>query len=139
MASFWSIFAMLVVFVTYYSSLALASDLHRKVSTISAAPALLPGASAPVASPSLSPDITPLFPSPGGVALPPSESSLPIIPSSRSPPNPDVTVAPTHDTAFPPSGSLPESASVSIAQSGPRNLVLLLSLVVVGIMLLPGM
>ncbi|XP_023908892.1 classical arabinogalactan protein 26 [Quercus suber] len=137
MASFSSILAMFMIFMSYYSSLALASELNIKVSTISAAPAVLPGA--PVYSPALSPDISPLFPSPGGEAVPPSESSVPTIPSSQSPPNPDVTVAPGPDSAFPPSGTLPESSTVSIAPSGPLNLVVLLGLLAACIMQLPGM
>ncbi|XP_041016743.1 classical arabinogalactan protein 26 [Juglans microcarpa x Juglans regia] len=128
MASIWSILTMFMLFAAY-SSLASASALNMKVSTISAAPAILP--SAPASPPVLSPDISPLFPSPGGVALPPSESSLPTIPSSQSPPNPDFLVAPGHDAAFPPSESLPASSSISIAPSGPLDFVLLLSLVTV--------
>ncbi|KAG6700198.1 hypothetical protein I3842_08G100600 [Carya illinoinensis] len=137
MASFWSILAMLAVLMAC-SSLAMASKLNLRtsVSTISAAPALLP--SAPVSSPALSPDISPLFPSPGGVALPPSESSLPTIPASRSPPNPDSTVAPAHDAAFPPSKSLPESSSISMAPSWSLYIAVLLSLVAVSIMQIPG-
>ena len=134
MASFSSILAMFMIFMSYYSSLALASELNIKVSTISAAPAVLPGA--PVYSPALSPDINPLFPSPSGEALPPSESSLPTIPSSQSPPNPDVVAAPgPYELAISPSGSLPESSSVSIAS----NFVMLLGLLAVCIMNFPGM
>ncbi len=135
MASFWSILAMFMVFMTsYHISLASATELHMKVSTISAAPAVLPGA--PVYSPALSPDINPLFPSPSGEALPPSESSLPTIPSSQSPPNPDVVAAPgPYELAISPSGSLPESSSVSIAS----NFVMLLGLLAVCIMNFPGM
>ncbi|KAG6647754.1 hypothetical protein I3843_07G098200 [Carya illinoinensis] len=128
MASFWSILTMFMLFAAY-SSLASASALNMKVSTISAAPAILP--SAPASPPVLSPDISPLFPSPGGVARPSSESSLPTIPSSRSPPNPDFLDSPGHDAAFPPSGSLPASSSISIAPSGPLDFVLLLGLVMV--------
>ncbi|KAG6645109.1 hypothetical protein CIPAW_08G100300 [Carya illinoinensis] len=111
-------------------------DENKDKSLQTAAPALLP--SAPVSSPALSPDISPLFPSPGGVALPPSESSLPTIPASRSPPNPDSTVAPAHDAAFPPSKSLPESSSISMAPSWSLYIVVLLSLVAVSIMQIPG-
>ncbi|KAM1902451.1 hypothetical protein ACFX14_031165 [Malus domestica] len=58
-----------------HSSLALQSQPETQFSSISAALALLPGA--PLSSsPTLSPDISPLFPSPGGVPLSPSESSL---------------------------------------------------------------
>ncbi|KAF9669374.1 hypothetical protein SADUNF_Sadunf14G0101000 [Salix dunnii] len=72
---------------------ALASQIHVKLSTISAAPAFLPDA--PLSSPpALSPDIQPLFPSPGVEAPSPTESSLPTIPSSPSPPNPGDILAP---------------------------------------------
>ncbi|PWA54917.1 classical arabinogalactan protein 26 [Artemisia annua] len=86
--------------------------------TISAAPALLPtiSSSPPLSSPSpaLSPDITPLFPSPSGSGLSPSESSLPTIPSSPSPPNPDdISTFGPNTMALSPSGSLPDSSSVS--------------------------
>ncbi|GJS98496.1 classical arabinogalactan protein 26 [Tanacetum coccineum] len=87
--------------------------------TISAAPALLPtisSSSPPLASPSpaLSPDITPLFPSPSVSGLSPTESSLPTIPSSPSPPNPDdISSFGPNTMAISPSGSLPDSSSVS--------------------------
>ncbi|KAF5732704.1 classical arabinogalactan protein 26-like [Tripterygium wilfordii] len=119
MAPFGSILMLFIM--VYFTSLALASPaiVHVQFSTISAAPAVLPGA--PMASPSgLSPDIEPLFPTP--VSTPPSESSLPIIPSSPSPPNPDNMLAPGPELgAFPPSGALPASSSVSLASSGPVN------------------
>ncbi|XVE82042.1 hypothetical protein DITRI_Ditri15bG0115000 [Diplodiscus trichospermus] len=59
----------------------------------------------------LSPDIAPLLPSPGGV-VPTTGSSMPTIPSSPSPPNPDdsMAAAPT-GSAFPPFGSLPASST----------------------------
>ncbi|KAL0371396.1 UNVERIFIED_CONTAM: hypothetical protein Sangu_0457700 [Sesamum angustifolium] len=62
-----------------------ASGINLPASTVSAAPALLPDPTAPLSSPpALSPDIAPLFPSPGGSELSPSESSMPLIPSSPS-------------------------------------------------------
>ncbi|MCD7468031.1 hypothetical protein HAX54_005818 [Datura stramonium] len=85
-------------------------------STISAAPALLPNP--PLSSPPLyafSPDITPLFPSPGGSELAPSDSSLPTIPSSLSPPNPDAMVAPGPFMPFQPSGSFPIHSAIPLA------------------------
>ncbi|XP_059300945.1 classical arabinogalactan protein 26-like [Lycium barbarum] len=85
-------------------------------STISAAPALLPNP--PLSSPpfpALSPDITPLFPSPGGSELAPSDSSLPTIPSSLSPPNPDAMVAPGPFMPFQPSGSFPIYSAIPLA------------------------
>ncbi|CAK9178052.1 unnamed protein product [Ilex paraguariensis] len=97
-------------------------QLNLPTSTISAAPAVLP--EAPLSSPpTLSPDISPLFPSPGGSELSPSQSSVPIIPSSPSPPNPDAMVAPGPFMAFSPSGSLPASSAI------PRNVSETLSLV----------
>ncbi|RXI02657.1 hypothetical protein DVH24_002735 [Malus domestica] len=76
MSSFRSSFlAIFILFMASHSSLALQSQPETQFSSISAALALLPGA--PLSSsPTLSPDISPLFPSPGGVPLSPSESSL---------------------------------------------------------------
>ncbi|KAM3231476.1 hypothetical protein P3S67_008688 [Capsicum chacoense] len=82
-------------------------------SSISAAPALLPNP--PTSSPplsALSPDITPLFPSPGGSELAPSDSSIPTIPSSLSPPNPDAMVAPGPLMPFQPSASFPIHSAI---------------------------
>lgn len=143
MAPFCSIFFM--VFMVFHSSLASPTNHqveYKKFSTISAAPALLPGAPlSPLSSssPTLSPDITPLFPSPRRVPLSPTQSSLPTIPSSPSPPNPDVMAAPGPDFAFPPSGSLPASSSVSVASFQPLKLVAFLILLVVCTMWLSGM
>ncbi|KAL7123879.1 hypothetical protein ABFS83_14G011900 [Erythranthe nasuta] len=59
----------------------------------------------------LSPEIAPLLPSTrGDPADPPTGSFMPTIPSSRSPPNPDLTGL---DTAFAPFGLLQESSAVS--------------------------
>ncbi|KAB2605211.1 classical arabinogalactan protein 26-like [Pyrus ussuriensis x Pyrus communis] len=111
------------------SSLALQSQPETQFSSISAAPAFLPGA--PLSSsPTLSPDISPLFPSPGGVPLSPSESPLPTIPSSQSPPDPDVDVAHEPDLALAPSGSLPVSHAVSVTSSLPINVMFFLGLLV---------
>ncbi|XP_030506631.2 classical arabinogalactan protein 26 [Cannabis sativa] len=135
MASFWSLLStMLILFIAYYSHsfsfpVALASSSSSsdiQFSTISAAPAILPGGPGPVTAPlppSLSPDITPLFPTPGKQNLSPEESSLPTIPSSPSPPNPDDVVAPGPGMAFPPSGSMPASSASS---SGSLTLALFL-------------
>lgn len=97
-------------------------------STISAAPALLPDPSSSPSSspPALSPDIYPIFPSPGGSELAPSDSSAPLIPSSPSPPNPDASAAPGPGAAFSPEGVLMDSSS-----DGRRVEVLLSSMVVV--------
>nr|XP_009770112.1 PREDICTED: classical arabinogalactan protein 26 [Nicotiana sylvestris] len=113
-----------VIFLTcqnLFVSLALsrASLLNIPASTISAAPALLPNP--PLSSPplpALSPDISPLFPSPGGSELAPTDSTLPLIPSSPSPPNPDAMIAPG-PTFFPfsPSESLPVASAVPLVSS----------------------
>ncbi|KAJ7972885.1 classical arabinogalactan protein 26-like [Quillaja saponaria] len=138
MASFWSLLAMFMVLVACHCSLTLASELTKHISTISAAPAILP--SAPVASPALSPDIAPLFPSPGGVAFSPSESSsLPIIPSSPSPPNPDSIAAGGPGLALPPSEPLPASSSIALVSNWPLNLVVYLGLLVICTVQLTGM
>ncbi|KAJ6680225.1 CLASSICAL ARABINOGALACTAN PROTEIN 26 [Salix purpurea] len=133
MASFCSIFlAMFAVFsfTAYFSSPAMASQIHARLSTISAAPAFLPDA--PLSSPpASSPDIQPLFPTPGVGAPSPTESSLPTIPSSPSPPNPGDILAPVSER-FPisPSGPLPASSSVSLTSSGPLKLAFVLGLLV---------
>ncbi|PIM97241.1 hypothetical protein CDL12_30289 [Handroanthus impetiginosus] len=83
--------------------------LSKGTPSISAAPALLPNA--PFTE--LSPDIAPLLPTPGGSGQSPVGSSIPTIPSTRSPPNPDTTssiIGP--DTAVAPSGSLQDSSAV---------------------------
>ncbi|MCD9558763.1 hypothetical protein HAX54_016348 [Datura stramonium] len=96
-----------------------ASLLNVPASAISAAPALLPNppsSSPPL--PALSPDISPLFPSPGGSELAPTDSSLPLIPSSPSPPNPDAMIAPGPIfMPFSPTESLPVSSAVSLLSS----------------------
>ncbi|KAK4338758.1 hypothetical protein RND71_043245 [Anisodus tanguticus] len=100
-----------LIFPNFSSSLAI-----MPASTISAAPALLPNP--PLSSPplsALSPDITPLFPSPGGSELAPSDSSLPTIPSSLSPPNPDAMVAAGPFMPFQPSGSFPIYSAIPLA------------------------
>ncbi|KAK9945492.1 hypothetical protein M0R45_011006 [Rubus argutus] len=136
MASFWSFMAMFMIFMNCHSSASLAT----KISTISAAPAMLPGA--PLSSsPAVSPDISPLFPSPSSVPLSPSESSLPTIPSSPSPPNPEATVAaPEPELAVSPSGSpLPSSHSVSVTSSSmPLHVIFFLGLLVFCAMQISG-
>ncbi|KAI3469452.1 hypothetical protein Pfo_026115 [Paulownia fortunei] len=96
-----------------FLALSLPSDqLTLETPTISAAPALLPN---PPLSPytELSPDIAPLLPSPGATAHSPVGSSMPTIPSTRSPPNPDTTTSIGPDTAVAPTGSLQDSSAVS--------------------------
>ncbi|XP_021613289.1 classical arabinogalactan protein 26 [Manihot esculenta] len=122
MASFWSFFATFMVFMAYFSSPAFTSRVHVQFSTISAAPAFLP--EAPLSSPpSLSPDIEPVFPTTGAGVPSPAESSLPTIPSSPSPPNPDL-IEPAAGPVFAmsPSGALPDSAATSLSSPGPLNL-----------------
>ncbi|KAM3326294.1 hypothetical protein BC332_07236 [Capsicum chinense] len=121
----------LVIFLAcqefFTSSLALhkTSLLNVPASAISAAPALLPNP--PSFSPTLSPDISPLFPSPGGSELAPTDSSLPLIPSSPSPPNPDAMIAPGPIyMPFSPTESLPVSSAVPLLSSLCTMLVLCL-------------
>ena len=139
MASFWSFSAMFMAIMACNCALALASQQNMHVSTISAAPTVLPAGASPLVSPTLSPDIEPLFPTPGGAAYTPSESSLPTIPSSPSPPNPDVIGSPGSVLAFPPSESMPALAPTSHAASQPLYSILHLALLVFFIMQLHGM
>ncbi|XP_042050138.1 classical arabinogalactan protein 26-like [Salvia splendens] len=92
-----------MILLTTISLTFLASD--SSASTIAAAPSSLP------LSPSLTPDISPLFPTP---QLSPTESSLPIIPSTPSPPKPDddAMAAQSPVLAVAPSGFLPDSSSL---------------------------
>ncbi|KAL5701444.1 hypothetical protein ACHQM5_026779 [Ranunculus cassubicifolius] len=106
-----SLFLLLILAFTVSPSLGLVT------STISAAPAILP--EAPISAP-LSPDITPLFPSPKGMSPAPNgeSSSLPTIPSSLSPPNPDEIVSYGPDVAMPPSATMPMSTASSLNSAG---------------------
>ncbi|GAB2220821.1 hypothetical protein Droror1_Dr00008495 [Drosera rotundifolia] len=97
------------------------------MSMISASPALLPYP--PEVPP---PDITPLFPSPGsGSALSPSESSLPIIPSSTSPPDPTTAYRPDQ-LSISPTTLLPESSVPAQGRSWLLMAFLVAVVVVVG-------
>lgn len=101
----------LICVVINFFSLSLALHISPS-SSISAAPALLPN------PPALSPDISPLFPSPGGSELAPTDSSLPLIPSTPSPPNPDAMIAPGPlYMPFSPTQSLPVSSAVALFSS----------------------
>lgn len=95
-----------MILLTTISLTFLASDSSAS-STIAAAPSSLP------LSPSLPPDISPLFPTP---QLSPTESSLPIIPSTPSPPKPDddAMAAQAPVLAVAPSGILPDSSSLGL-------------------------
>ncbi|KAI3460840.1 hypothetical protein Pfo_017503 [Paulownia fortunei] len=133
----YSISPILIVLTAIFMAISssLASEKNLPASTISAAPALLPDPSAPLsAPPALSPYITPLFPSPGGSELSPSESSLPIIPSSPSPPNPDAMAAPGPGMAFAPSGLLPDSSSLRLNVTGFLSSIVVSGLVAFGLM-----
>ncbi|XP_073133632.1 classical arabinogalactan protein 26-like [Henckelia pumila] len=116
-----------------FSPMSFAVQQELPASTISAAPALLPDPISPVSEPpALSPDITPLFPSPGGSALSPSDSSLPTIPSSPSPPNPDAMEASGPGAALEPMGTLPDSSTVRLSVQGFLNSIAVLCLVAFG-------
>ncbi|XP_057782423.1 classical arabinogalactan protein 26-like [Salvia miltiorrhiza] len=101
----------ITTFMAFSCTLVLGNNLPA--STISAAPALLPDPISPSSSspPALSPDMYPVFPSPGGPELAPSDSSAPLIPSSPSPPNPDALAAPGPGAALSPMGMQPDSSS----------------------------
>ncbi|GER26498.1 hydroxyproline-rich glycoprotein [Striga asiatica] len=91
-------------FIAFFSISFASGELSLPASTISAAPAISPDFISPASSPpALSPDIFPLFPTPSGPALSPGDSSLPLIPSSLSPPNPDPMEAHGPVTVFGPS------------------------------------
>ncbi|XP_059660574.1 classical arabinogalactan protein 26-like [Cornus florida] len=143
MAFVWSLLlGLTIAFMVCPSSslpLSTSNNLNLPISAISSAPALLPypPESSPEA-PTLSPDIAPLLPSPAGS---PTESSLPTIPASPSPPNPDAMVGARPDTAFAPSGSLPVSTSSSVALklSGYLNIIVILRLVAFWLMQLYGL
>ncbi|XP_047961546.1 classical arabinogalactan protein 26-like [Salvia hispanica] len=112
-----SISAFMILLTTISLSF-LASD--SSASTIAAAPSSLP------LSPSLPPDISPLFPTP---QLSPTESSLPVIPSTPSPPKPDDdAMAAEAPVLAAPSGFLPDSSSLRLltCRGCATSLVLLL-------------
>ncbi|XP_043811457.1 classical arabinogalactan protein 25-like [Manihot esculenta] len=110
MASFWFLLSFIIslIIFPFLSSSAL---LNPQASTIPTSPASL--VNSPPLSPfqELSPDIAPLLPSPGGVLPSPTISSLPTIPSTQSPPNPDEFDAPGPDSAFSPLVSFPASSA----------------------------
>ncbi|GKU85563.1 hypothetical protein SLEP1_g220 [Rubroshorea leprosula] len=98
--------------------LSLASRQDSRIPIISASPS-----SNPLQSPfqELSPDIAPLLPTPGG-AVPTTGSSIPTIPSSPSPPNPDDFSILGPDSAFPPSASFPPSSTAPESSARSLNL-----------------
>ncbi|KAK4273164.1 hypothetical protein QN277_021618 [Acacia crassicarpa] len=134
MASFWPFTTILLALIVSHCSSSLASPPSVRISTISAAPTVLPAA--PMASAPLSPNIEPLFPSPGKAAFSPSDSSLPTIPASPSPPNPDAFGVPGPVMALPPSQSMPAHAPASHSSSHPLNLISYLASLVICLMLM---
>ncbi|XP_019439171.1 PREDICTED: classical arabinogalactan protein 25-like [Lupinus angustifolius] len=125
MASFCLLFsAMFISLIACNCSFSSASLQNMHVSTISTGP-------------TLSPDIEPLFPTPSGVAFSPSESSLPTIPSSPSPPNSDANKGSI--AVFPPYVSIPAPAPASKGASLPVFTILHLGIVVFCMMQLHGM
>ncbi|XP_057534197.1 classical arabinogalactan protein 26-like [Amaranthus tricolor] len=96
-----------------------------KLSTIASEPTVLPDSLPPSQSPALSPDITPLFPTPSTTTNPPADSSLPIIPSSPSPPNPDSLSTPHPEFTISPTAAPPESSALAFKLSFLLNLALL--------------
>ncbi|XP_022761204.1 classical arabinogalactan protein 25-like [Durio zibethinus] len=131
MASFW--FLLLFIIMSFMASsplLSLASSSSQLSSDTPTIPASPESMSDPPMSPfqELSPDIAPLLPSPGGV-VPTTGSSMPTIPSSPSPPNPDDSMAAGPGSAFPPFGSLPASATSPRISVGSLNLAAFLVVV----------
>ncbi|KAJ9181976.1 hypothetical protein P3X46_006017 [Hevea brasiliensis] len=110
MASFWFLLSFILSLIIF-PFLSSSTPLNSQDSTIPTSPASLQNS--PPLSPfqELSPDIAPLLPSPGGVLPSPTVSSLPTIPSTQSPPNPDELTAPGPDSAFSPLVSFPASSA----------------------------
>ncbi|XP_022723112.1 classical arabinogalactan protein 25-like [Durio zibethinus] len=110
MASYW--FLLLLLIMSFMASplpSLTSSQISSDTPTISASPVSM---SNPPLSPfqELSPDIVPLLPSPGEV-VPTTGSSMPTIPSTPSPPNPDDLMAAGPGSAFSPFGSLSASST----------------------------
>ncbi|XP_051128021.1 classical arabinogalactan protein 26-like [Andrographis paniculata] len=108
MSNFFILLSFLTLTLFSSSSLSSQSSLNKNdFAIIAATPALLPN---PPRTPyvAVSPDIAPLFPTPGGNGG--GGDSMPTIPSTRSPPNPDATIGPDA-AAVAPSGALPESSA----------------------------
>ncbi|KAE9611517.1 hypothetical protein Lalb_Chr06g0163321 [Lupinus albus] len=125
--------AMFMALIACNSSLASSASLQNM--HVSTPPTmLLPGS--PLASPTLSPDIEPLFPTPGRAAFSPSESSLPTIPSTPSPPNSDGNL---RSIAIPPTMSIPALAPASKAASLSLYTILHLGILLFCMMQLHGM
>ncbi|XP_011034236.1 PREDICTED: classical arabinogalactan protein 27 [Populus euphratica] len=117
MASFWFL-TVLIVPLVIFPLPSSSTQLNSKTSPYptSTSPAFLTNFPPIPPFQELSPDIAPLLPSPGGV-LPSPTSSVPTIPSTPSPPNPDEVVASGPDSAFSPLGALLASSAA------PRNLM----------------
>ncbi|XP_012827954.1 PREDICTED: classical arabinogalactan protein 26-like [Erythranthe guttata] len=107
--------AAILTVITIFTSLIIPSyELITTLPDISAAPALLPD---PPTSPyiqELSPDIAPLLPSSGGPTRSSTGSSMPTIPSTRTP-NPDTVSSIGPDTALAPAaGPLQDSSAQGV-------------------------
>ncbi|KAJ0980705.1 hypothetical protein J5N97_008960 [Dioscorea zingiberensis] len=98
--------------------------------SISTSPSFLPSlpypssSSSSLVSPALAPDIMPVFPTPGGAT---PKGALPIIPSSQSPPNPDV-VGP--ESAITPSSLSTATSTAKSSVSHPNLLGTILLLAI---------
>ncbi|CAN1354324.1 hypothetical protein LINPERPRIM_LOCUS43394 [Linum perenne] len=124
-----------VFFIAIISLTSAASASDRVMSTISAAPTLLPETESPFPaplSPSLSPDVEPQMPN--TTPSPDASSSMPTIPATPSPPNPDaamdipsVAASSPSDSPFPP----PLSSSALISALPPLKKLLVLSVCLV--------
>ncbi|KAK8613069.1 hypothetical protein V6N13_104391 [Hibiscus sabdariffa] len=129
MASFW--FPIIIIIIMYFiaSSPLPSSASYSSDSQLSS---LTPTISDPSLSPfrPLSPDVAPLLPSPGGM-VPTTGTSMPTIPSTPSPPNPDDFIAPGPDSAFPPFRSLPASSTSPRLSFQPLHLASTFSVLVV--------
>ncbi|KAK9671827.1 hypothetical protein RND81_12G057100 [Saponaria officinalis] len=114
MATFWR-FTSIILLMTLTTTSPLQSSSSQFISVAPAAfsPYGSPTALPPYNEQEMSPETNPLFPTPtGDVVLPPTESSMPTIPASLSPPNPDAL----NDPAFAPAdGSSTMTTSLSAA------------------------
>ncbi|XP_074302900.1 classical arabinogalactan protein 26-like [Silene latifolia] len=106
----------LTIFAVYTSLAVPVPKTTIKLVTIAAEPAVLPYSPVTSPPPGLSPDIIPLFPTPGSRSDSSPDSSLPVIPSSLSPPDPDSQD--THpESSIAPSGAVLESSGFALSLS----------------------
>ncbi|KAM1058054.1 hypothetical protein ACFX15_030601 [Malus domestica] len=114
MASFWTSFlAIFILSMASHSSLALQSQPETQFSSISAAPAFLPGA--PLSS---SPTLSPLSSSP---TLSPLSSSPTLSPTLSAPLSSSPTLSPDISPLFPSPGGVPLSPSESSLPTIPAS------------------